>query len=63
MARFERAIMDAISHPDVRADDVRPGRERYFASGAGPTRWLRVVVEYEGAEGVVVTAFGQRDDP
>lgn len=63
LARYERAIMETISHPNERTDDVRPGRERYFASGKGPSRWLRVVVEFDGTQGEVVTAFGQRNEP
>jgi hypothetical protein len=30
MARFERAIMETITHPDDRKPDPRPGRERYY---------------------------------
>ncbi len=56
--------METISHPNERTDDARSGRERYFAVGKGPSRWLRVVVEFDaGSGGEVVTAFGQRNDP
>jgi hypothetical protein len=55
--------MRAIARPDHRAPDVRPGRERYFLRGAGPSRWLRVVVDSAKAEAVVVTAFPERRDP
>ncbi|MBA3245984.1 MAG: hypothetical protein H0T61_12530 [Actinobacteria bacterium] len=64
LAPYERAIMETISHPNERTTDVRRGRERYFASGKGPSRWLRVVVEFDGSSrGEVITAFGQRNDP
>lgn len=63
MARFERAIMETITHPDEWQPDVRPSRERYFARGKGPSRWLRVVVEFSGEPGEVVTAFGQDNEP
>ena len=63
MARFERAIMETLTHPSHRDRDVRPGRERFFAERRGPTRWLRVVVDYSNEPGFVVTAFGQDEEP
>ncbi|MBV9819612.1 MAG: hypothetical protein JOZ07_14865 [Solirubrobacterales bacterium] len=48
-------------------DEVQPGRrsnERwFFLRGAGPSRWLQVVVAYEEDRGWIVTAFGRRRDP
>ena len=64
MSSRQRAIMEAITHPDVREDDIRPGRERFYRQGGGPSRWLRVVVGFdEESNGSVVTAFGQRTNP
>ena len=63
MARFERAIMEAVTHPSHREDDLRPGRERFFAEDRGPSRWLRVVVDFSVEPGQIVTAFGQDNDP
>lgn len=63
MARFERAIMETVTHPSHRETDVRPDRERFFGESRGPTRWLRVVVDYSVEPGFVVTAFGQDDEP
>lgn len=61
-------ILVAVAHPDHQErDQYRDARrERYFRNGVGPGGWLRVVVEFEGvqaAEGVVVTAFAQDEDP
>jgi hypothetical protein len=63
MARYERAVMAVVAHPHHRADDVRPGRERFFATGVGPARWLRVVIDFGAVPAFVVTAFGQDDEP
>jgi hypothetical protein len=63
MADYEEAVMLTISRPDVREDDPRPGRERFFRRGVGPDRWMRVVVEFRGERDLVVTAFGQSNDP
>lgn len=57
------AVLGAVRAPDA----VRPGRadnERwYFLRDAGPSRWLHVVVAYEGDRGWIVTAFGRRREP
>jgi hypothetical protein len=63
MARYERAVMETITHPDDRRADPRPGRERYFGSGKGPSRWLRVIVDFNDDPGWVVTAFGHDEEP
>lgn len=63
LARYEQAIVEAITHPDEHLPDVRPARERYFAAEKGPTRWLRVVVDFSADPGQVVTAFGHEEDP
>jgi hypothetical protein len=55
-------VIDTIQQPELREDDVRPGRSRYFRR-CGPERWLRVVVEFRGAVDAVVTAFPQANDP
>ena len=63
MARFERAIMETITHPDDRGTDVRPNREQYFSQEKGPSLWLRVVVDFSNDPAEIVTAFGQDNDP
>jgi hypothetical protein len=63
MARFERAIMETVTHPDHREADSQPDREHYFARGKGPSRWLRVVVDFSREPAEVVTAFAQDNDP
>jgi hypothetical protein len=63
MAAYHRAIMAAIGQPDYRRRDPRPGRERYFRQGVGPSRWCMVVVDFTRTPARVVTAFGTRRDP
>jgi hypothetical protein len=62
MSNYLAETMVAITTPDDREPDVRPGRERYFHRG-GPLRWIRVVTELAGDVDRVVTAFPQSNDP
>jgi hypothetical protein len=55
--------METVTHPGERRPDVRPGRERYFARGRGPSRWLRVVVDFHADPAELVTAFAHDNDP
>jgi hypothetical protein len=57
-------VLRAISVPDhVLADPVYEGRRRHYLRGAGPSRWLLVVVSYEQEPARVISAFGNRKDP
>lgn len=62
LADHRDLLMRAIAEPEHRSADRRPGRERYFVRG-GPSRWVRVVVDFSQTEAVVVTAFSERRDP
>jgi hypothetical protein len=53
------AILDAVGRPDVREDDPAPGRERFYRRDLDPSRWLRVVVDFNESPAFVVTAFIQ----
>lgn len=55
--------MGTVANPDHRIDDRRPGRERFYRRGVGPSRWLLVVVDYSAVPARVITAFGNRGDP
>jgi hypothetical protein len=61
MAPYERAVSETITHPLDRTLDERPGRE-HVRENVGPSRFLTVVVEFVDNEGVVVTAFGHRNE-
>jgi hypothetical protein len=63
MLRHVAAILDAVSRPDVRHNDPAPGRERFYRCDLDPTRWLRVVVDFNQSPGFVVTAFIQDHEP
>ena len=63
MLRHLDAILDAISRPDLREEDVAPGRERFYRRDLEPGPWLRVVVDFNESPGFVVTAFVQHHDP
>src|SRR4051812_92828 len=47
-------VLEVVGQPDFRLPGPRAGEERFYRSGLGPSRWLRVVVHYEGDRGVVV---------
>jgi hypothetical protein len=57
-------VLKAIAEPDyVLPDPVYEGRRRHYLRGAGPSRWLLVVVSYEQEPARVISAFGIRKDP
>jgi hypothetical protein len=57
-------VLRAIAEPDrVLPDPVYEGRRRHNLRGAGPSRWLLVVVSYEQEPARVIFAFGNRKDP
>jgi hypothetical protein len=57
------AILDTVERPDIREDDSAPGRERFFRRDLDPSRFLRVVVDFNETPGFVVTAFIQDHRP
>ncbi len=63
MAGHREAIMAAVARPHVRHPDPRPGRERYYRRGVGPSRWLFVVIDFTTSPARIVTALGNRRDP
>jgi hypothetical protein len=56
-------VLRAVQAPDTRQTAPRSNEEWFFLRGVGPSRWLQVVVAYEGGRGFIVTAFGRRKDP
>jgi len=63
MAAHQAAVLDTVRRPEYRRADPRPGRERYYRLGVGPSRWCFVVVDFNQSPARVVTALGQRRDP
>lgn len=56
-------ILEAVRQPDHREEDPAPGRERFFRGDLDPSRFLRVVVDFNESPGFVVTAFVQDHKP
>lgn len=57
-------VLKAVGEPDlVLADPVYKDRRRHYLRGAGPSRWLLVVVSYEQEPARIISAFGNRKDP
>jgi hypothetical protein len=59
-----RDVLRAIYAPDlVLPDAVNSQRRLQYLRGAGPSRWLQVVLSYEQEPVRLVTAFPRRKDP
>jgi len=57
------SVARAVREPDRRRRGHRDSEEWFYLAEAGPSRWLKVVVHYEGDRGRIVTAFGRRSMP
>ena len=56
-------LLAVVTDPDERIPGRGATEECYYARGAGPSRWIKVVVHYEGDRGLIVTAFARRSFP
>ncbi len=56
-------VMRAVAAPERRRAGRAPNEEWLYVSGAGPSRWLKVVVLYAEGRGFVVTAHPRRGFP
>jgi hypothetical protein len=63
LASLRPEVLRAVEAPDERRTAPRSNEQWFFLRGVGPSRWLQVVVAYEGGRGFIVTAFGRRRDP
>jgi hypothetical protein len=63
MLRHIEAILTAVHRPDVRLNDPRPHRERFYRQDLEPGRWLRVVVDFSEEPAFIITAMVQHNDP
>lgn len=59
----EVPIAAAIENAASRRRGKKGGREILYARNLGPTAWLAIVVAYEGSEGWVITAYGDKKGP
>lgn len=64
MAPYMADVVRAIEAPTDRIASLRPGQDWFYLEGAGPSRWLKVVVAFdEESVGSVRTAFPRRSKP
>lgn len=63
LAAFRDDILLAVSAPETTRRDHRyEARWRFYRSGAGPSRWLAVVVDFTEDPARIVTAHGFRKE-
>src|SRR3954453_10828149 len=46
METYRAEILETVASPHIVLADSRPGRRRFHRSGTGPSRWLRVIVDF-----------------
>lgn len=63
LSALQDALLEAVALPDQLEPDPRDGRRRYYQRGAGPSRWLLVVVGFEQEPARIITALATRKDP
>jgi hypothetical protein len=56
-------VLDTVASPHVRRVGREPNEEWFYRQRVGPSRWLKVVVLYEGSRGFIVTAHPRRSFP
>lgn len=52
-----------VTNPDAITPDPKRGRGRHWRTGIGPTRWVRVVVNWNETPASIKTAFPDGDPP
>jgi hypothetical protein len=57
------AVVGAIRAPSHRMAGRRDGQEWFYLEAVGPSRFLKVVVAYDGGRGFIITAFARRSMP
>jgi hypothetical protein len=63
MAEHRDDVLPTVAAPDRQLPGRRLNEAWCYRSGVGPSRWLKVVVAYEGERGWIVTAFARRSFP
>jgi hypothetical protein len=56
-------LLDAVVHAHEHRAGHEAGEEWFYRRNLGPSRWIRVVVHFDGGEGAITTAFPRRDIP
>jgi hypothetical protein len=60
---YRAEIMRAVREPTVRLPGRASGEEWFYLEGAGPSRYLKVVVAFSSGRGRIITAFARRSMP
>lgn len=61
---YEQEIRRAVESPTTVVPGREPGEEWLYLEGAGPSRWLKVVVVFDSdGNGRIITAFARRRKP
>jgi hypothetical protein len=61
---YEQEVRRAVESPTAVLPGREPDEEWLYLEGAGPSRWLKVVVVFDSAErGRIITAFARRRKP
>jgi hypothetical protein len=61
---YVKEIGRAVEAPSAVIAGREPDEEWLYLDGAGPSRWLKVVVVFDGAgSGRIITAFARRRKP
>jgi hypothetical protein len=64
MTPFRTDVLRAVEAPTDLIEQPRPGQDWFYLRGAGPSRWLKVVVAFdEDSVGSIRTAFPRRSKP
>lgn len=63
LAPYRDAVLTCITDPTIRRPGRDPGEWWHYLQDTGPSRWLKVVVAYDGDRGYVRTAFARRSFP
>ncbi len=63
LSDLREAVLETVRHPGRHLREPRPAEDWYYRAGAGPSRWLKVVVTYSQGSGLIVTAFARRRTP
>lgn len=63
LAPHRDAVLRTVQRPTRQRAGRRAAEVWYYLAGAGPSRWLKVVVAYEQEQGRIITAFGRRSMP
>jgi hypothetical protein len=63
LAGHRADVLDAVRRPAYFRQGRLPGEDWFYASGVGPSRYLKVVVAFNASRGSIITAFARRSMP